>query len=227
MSEKPNDQVQVITTDDLLKSIKSVAGVTIETVPAPEPKAAQIPAPKASAEAVRSAATEPLRKALDVAPMLSEIVTLFGDHQDGALEELRKHVQANTEFNLVALKAIESLKKSVDENTAAVKKYGETALPSKEQRPAGSVVILQKSADGTDKTEKSTLTPQQIRAKVNSGAEKLAKSMKRDAPELSDLTRQLSIFNAGGKVSERFVQDCLKAEGIAVQAPVAQQAGAA
>jgi len=224
MSTEPNKQVVVVTQDELLKSLKNAAGITDAPAPNAEivPVAAQVPAVVPAAEVLKTKGSEGLRKALEVSETLSEFAELMTDHIDATLTELRKSVQQGSDRDLLIVKAIEGMKKSLDANTAELVKYGNGVVATDAARlSGGKVTVLRKNANG-EPAEEIQVDPSQLRKHVQKGIEKLMKGMEPGSPELANLTRNTSLYEAGGKVPEAFIKEALKAAGVEVK--VAAQA---
>jgi len=219
MSAAPNKQVQVVSQDELLKSLKNAAGITEEPAANAEivQVAAQVPAAAPAAEVLKTKGSEGLQKALDVSDVLSEFAQVMTDHIDATLTELRKSVQQGSDRDLLIVKAIEGLKKSLDTNTEEIKKYGAGVAASTTARQTGGTVTLLRKAAAGDQPEEVQLDPVQLRKHVQRGIEKMMKGMAAGSPELANLTRQTSLYEAGGKVPESFIREALKAAGVDVK----------
>lgn len=203
-----------VTEEDLLKSLtdletKKPAEGEVKTDPVVE----VAPLEKTAKDAIAETASEELKKALDVSSVLREVVSLLGGHQDVSLGALQKSIQAGAERDLAVIRVLGDLKKSIDENTAAIKAFGQE--PGK---PAAAAAITVTTTDVLEKSVKEAPAGKPaeqaaaVRRKVLVGLETLAKS----ASDAGDNAAAMSISHATAKFeSAGEISDQLLAKAVA------------
>lgn len=191
--------VVTLTEEDLLKSIREVAGKP----PIPETPAKKTVAvtrlAKSFGETLKEKASPGMSKALEVSELLQEFAGIVGAHVDNSLEQLSKSLSGSAERDLTIAEALMELKKSVDKNTDALTKFGQT--------PGASAAATPISAEKSDILMKSVgrdgnVQPMVVRKHVLSGLENLAKSVKPGTPEQSKYSQALIKFESTGQISD-------------------------
>lgn len=210
-------QVQVITEEDLLKSIRDVAGIKEE----PENQEVKrevrvVAAPTSAAEILETRGSEGLQKALEVSEVLGEFTGLMTEAVDGAITVLTKSIQDAAERDDAIVTALVALKKSIDENTKAVEKYGaQPAAPANSSSlPAGGKVVMLAKATDTAVAGKVEMSPAELRGKISAGLESMAKALPRDSADLGAITRAAVKFESTGEISDIMLQKALRAAGV-------------
>jgi hypothetical protein len=187
--------VQVITEDQLLKSITELEAKAAETPvkEAPEPKVEEAVLTK-SIDSIRENASAATRRALDVSDVLTDIVGLMAQHNDTALGSMQKSINAAADRDLAMVRVLTDLKKSVDSLKEEVKKYGEAPnvprLPGKEE-------VLNKSLGEAPKVD-----PRVAKRQIAQGLEILTKSVKPDDPKCSEYASAAVKFETTGQISD-------------------------
>lgn len=220
--EKAEKEVEVISADDLLKSIQELEAGREDEPKGPRQKAEKTEIQRAS-DTVEERASGPLRKALDVSETLEEITSLLGLHVDNALDELRKSVDGAAERDLAIARVLKDLKKSVDGLAAKVEQFGRQP-----GRPAGSFTgagrpnaaadtkseVLEKSASGEQKSD-GEQTPEQkriqTRRQILSGLTELVKNAAQGSAEQSEFTRAAITFESAGQIKDEVLAKALAA----------------
>lgn len=203
----------VVTENDLTKALSILEGVKppAETKVDPVVKTAVLE--KSAADTVREGASKPLQKAMDVSDVLDEVVALLGTHVDRSLSALAKSVQEGAQRDLGVIRVLEGLKKSIDDNTAAVKALMDQPAASASAHPitVDGKQVLQKSSDGKQHEAPVQRDPNQIRKAVGDGLTKLIKAADGNPSEMARLTKALVKFESAGQISDADVQAALKA----------------
>lgn len=221
--EKAEKEVEVISADDLLKSIQELEAGREDEPKGPRQKAEKTEVARAS-ETIEERASSPLRKALDVSETLEEITSLLGLHVDNALDELRKSVDGAAERDLAIARVLKDLKKSVDSLAEKVERFGRQ--PGK---PAGSFTgagkpnaaadtkseVLEKSASGSPQQAEADQTPEQkriqTRRQILSGLTELVKNAAQGSAEQSEFTRAAITFESAGQIKDEVLAKALAA----------------
>jgi hypothetical protein len=181
-------QVDVITEQDLLKSIKALEpkkeGETHENKPDQVVETGGLT--KSTADTIKDNGSAGLKKVLDVSETLSEVV------------------------DLSIVRVLSDLKKSIDENTEAVKAFG--AQPG---RPASLKLVetggeqpIQKSAGGAK-----TADPTKLRKEILTGLEKLAKSAPLGSQDALRYVTATAKFEAAGEIDDATLAEVKAALG--------------
>jgi len=213
-------EVEVVTAEDLLKSIKDLEADPDGGEKAPESKTKQVELKK-TAETINDKASAGLRKALDVSSALEEITSLIGLHNDGALEELRKAVNGSAERDLAFTRVLKDLKKSVDDLREKVEAYGKTpggkpagsfnGQPKKE--PTKDDILNKGAASGaagaTDETDEQRA--RRTRRQVLSGLESLVKSAEAGSSERQEFINAAVKFEVSGEIKDETLHKALGA----------------
>jgi hypothetical protein len=138
------------------------------------------------------------------------VVELIGGHVDTAIETLSKSVQSAAERDLSIVRVLSDLKKSIDENTEAVKAFG--AQPG---RPASLKLVetggeqpIQKSAGGAK-----TADPTKLRKEILTGLEKLAKSAPLGSQDALRYVTATAKFEAAGEIDDATLAEVKAALG--------------
>jgi len=202
-------QVQVVTTDDLRKSLEALEGKT----PEPQPAKVEVKVEKLGKSVADTLKTssESLRKALDVSEVLGDFAGAIGTHVDSAIEVMEKNVQAQAENQNAVVRVLETLAKSMNDLREEVKLLGKQPGPAAvTQNTAGTTTteVLEKSATGGSKVD-----PKQARTALLSGLETLIKSMPAGSPDANKYIQAVSKFESTGKIEDSILQQALKASG--------------
>lgn len=195
---------ETVTEEDLLKSLSDLEGKKDEKKEEKKEPVIETAALKKSAtDALAEGASEELKKSLDVSDTLKEITNLLGAHVDSSLETLQKSIQAGAERDLKMITVLTELKKSIDANTAAIEKFGETPAgkPAAVKTPAGgaTVEVLKKSTTGGEGGEQQ---PAKIGKKdVLTVMESLVKSCTKGSGEEKRWIDATIKFESSGQIS--------------------------
>lgn len=195
MSEK----VQVITEEELLKSLKDLEEKATEAVQEEQTATLAASTLAKSMDSIRENASASTRRALDVSDVLTDIVGLMAQHNDTALSSMQKSVNAAAERDLAVVRVLGDLKKSVDDLKGEVKKYGEAPniprMPRREE-------VLNKSIG--QKTEEAD--PRLAKRQIAQGLELLTKSVKPDDPKCSEYAGAAIKFETTGQISDNMLR---------------------
>lgn len=206
MTDKAAEQnAPVVTEADLLKSLQELEG---KPAPVVEPAApvVETPAQAKFADTVATEGSTVLAKALDVSPVLDEMTTLLGAHVDRLSETFGKSIQAAAERDLSLVGVLQGLKKSIDDNTAALEELRKLPQP-----PAGSRVprtdasqVLHKSTTGSQELEPTRTNPALLRKAILDGlqANFMKASKAEERGEAARLQKAITMFETSGKLSD-------------------------
>jgi hypothetical protein len=195
------ETVQVISEEDLLKSIQELE---TKTVPDPKdppktPEVVKVELVKSTSESLREGASPTTKKALDVSDALSDLIGLLGAHNDSALATLQKSINSGAERDLATVKVLSDLKKSVEALAEKVEAWGQE--PTRNPKSTTTTEVLHKGGgNGAIK-----LDPRTARRQITQGLEMLAKSLRPDDPKFHDLTQAAIRFEATGQIEDRHV----------------------
>jgi hypothetical protein len=195
----------MVTEEDLLKSIKDLETKPPVAPPATTAPTVQIIDLKKSMDVVKSGATEPLRKGLEVSEMLSEVVTLLGAHIDSSLEVLAKSIQGGAERDLSFIRVITDLKKSIDDNTAAVEKLGQGTVAAPKTVTATTADVLNKSLTPSNILTADQMSPDQklaVRRQIGTALEDLAKSFPPNDQQGARFMQAAIKYESTGQISD-------------------------
>lgn len=201
----------VVTEEDLVKSLTDLEG-KVEEVKAESATSVTIePINKSTVDAIKDFGSETLRKSLDVSEVLDEVVTLMGAHVDETLATLEKSIKGAADRDMAMIRVLETLKKSIDSNTAAIDGLLNAPAAPAATRPITTAEgqILTKSVTA----EKDPAAPQNatdLRKSVLGGLEKLIKSTG-DKGEASRISNALVKFESTGEISDQDMSAALKA----------------
>lgn len=208
---------QVITEEDLTKSLAELEGKKIEIVN-PDPVVRVEPLAKTALDTLGEMGSENLQKALDVSEILDEVVSLMGVHVDRSLEAMQKSLQASAERDGASIRVLERLSKAIEDNTAAMNKVLDKPGSPAATRPITTDTgqILSK-ATGIDEGSRGDKTPdvKALRKRITDGLDILTKAVKPSSSEASRLANALVKFESTGSISDSDVQAALRATAVA------------
>lgn len=191
------EELQLLTEEDLLKSLKETAGKTEPTQP-PKKSVQLLKLSKSFTDTLKEKASPQMTQALEMSGFLREFADHIGEHVDQSLQEMAKSLNGSTERDLATVEALVELKKSIDANTEAVKRLGETPMTPAGQQPitVDKNQLLQKSLgqDGQVDSNK-------VRANVRAGLEALAKSLPPGNNQQQRWSRALITFESTGQIN--------------------------
>jgi len=154
-----------VTEDDLRKSLAEIEGKKIPAEPAKDPVVATAVLEKNTRQSIEQHASTELKKALEVSPVLKEIVGSIALHNDAALEVLQKSIHEAAQRDLSVVRGLVELKKSIDANTEAIKLFGTAPAAAPKTTPtAVATEVLEKNAAGA--TPAGTADPKKLDSKV-------------------------------------------------------------
>lgn len=213
MSQENAGGVQTVTEDDLMKSLATLEGKAKEVVEEATPTVVTETLKKSTSDTIQELGSETLQKSLEVSEVLDEVVTVVGLHVDRSLDALQKSIQSNADRDMAMIRVLEGLKKSIDDNTAAVSKLMEQPSAPASSRPVTtqSGEILQKSVSAP---AKETPNPQALRKSISTGLELLVKSNKDNPSNLHRFTQATLKFESAGQISDADMTEALKAAGV-------------
>jgi hypothetical protein len=188
-----------VTEEDLMKSLKEVAGTAPDPDKTPEKKVVFTRLTKSFQDTLKEKASPEMVKALELSPFLQEFAGIVGSHVDGSLEQLTKSINGAAERDMVTVEALVALKKSIDDNTAAVQKFGEQpgAAAAAAAVTVGKDELLTKSIA----TDGKTVDGQLVKKNILKGLEALAKSHKPGTPEQSKWSQTLVRFESTNQIT--------------------------
>lgn len=203
IEEPGKAEAKMVTAEDLTKTLKEIEGVKEEPKPEPESKPETLQLKK-SAEVMKDA-PEKLRKAIEVSDVLDEFTKTMGLHVDSLTEMMEKTVNGQANVSLGIVRALESMKKSIDSLSEQVKTFGE--LPG---RPAGAGKA--KASDIAEPEKKQDgMSVAQARTRILEGATKLAKSASPGTPDSQYWTNVAVKFETSGHIEQTDLKKVLEA----------------
>lgn len=127
---------------DLRKTLESL-GVAPGTAPAMTaapvtPKVVTARLTKTAGETLRTTASQPLLKSLEVSTALREIVDIMGVHIDGSLEALQKSIDESAQRDQAIVSALDRLSKAIE--TFGAKPVASTTRTAPLTKTAGDVI---------------------------------------------------------------------------------------
>jgi len=199
---------ETISEEDLRKSLEALETPKEEGKEEPKDPNVETATVKTAADVVKEEGSEELKKALEISDVLTEFAGLIGAHVDQSIEVLQKSVHEAALRDLSVVKVLESLRKSLDENTEAIKAYGEQpGKPATTTKPStGETEVLQKGAEDGDKQ----IDPEKLKQQVTIGLEHLVKSAK-EAPERQAFTNAAIAFESTGQINDAVLQKAIGA----------------
>lgn len=208
------EKVQVVTQEDLAKSLQALEGKQPEAAAAPKTEVKVAAEPSKTVTVVREKGSEHLKKAIEVSDILAEFVGLLGSHNDEALETLAKSLNDAAERDYGVVRVLEGLKKSIDENTATLKELMKKPDLPAAARLAGDgsakILPLNKTLDGGDPNAGKN-DPVAMRKSIIVGLEKLAKAHPAGSPESQAWIKKTLQFESAGKLSNEDMASALAA----------------
>lgn len=202
----------VITADDLAKSLGELTGKKPEGEGTDEVKVVFKTSEllKSLAERVQAEGSEELKKSLDVSSTLKEVVDLVGVHVDSSLAALKKSHDDSAERDSAIIQVLKDLKKSIDENTAAVKEFGNKPAGAPKSA-ATTATTTQPLVKGLNKEGSAELDPARAKARVSEGLQILAKSATKGSQEQMAWTSAAVKFESTGEISDANMARALEA----------------
>jgi len=213
---KRDPNVEVVTAEDLLKSLKELEGKTDAPAPKKEPVVEKTKVPT-TAEAIEEVKTGSLRKALDVSGALDEFCSTIGDHVDNVVETLQKAVNGSAERDHAIIRVLKDLRKSVDDLTTKVEAFGKTpaAVPKTKTAASGAekTEVLEKGvAIGEEKgDEDPKVIATRTRKQVLDGLDTLVKSVKIGSSEQQEYINAAVKFEVTGQISNQMLHKAISA----------------
>lgn len=201
---------QIVTEEDLQKALKVLVGAP-EDPKDDKPKVITLDIlQKALADTVKDQGSPELKKAMESSTFLNEFVTLVGHHIDSSLKAFEKSLQASAERDQAFTAVLTKFNKSLDDNTAAISKFGEQPAP----KTADAKDVLEKgTVDGKVTTLKVDKDPKVARRQISLGLEKLAKGFDPKTQEFADWMKKATIFEAAGTIGQADMHAALRAIG--------------
>jgi len=202
------EQVQIVTQEDLLKTMNELSGKAPEPAKEVVPEAETVTLTSTLEKTIGERGAETLKKALDVSPVLKDLAGTMGVHVDTVLQTFGKHINDQAKVNMAIVGAFSELKKSIDANTEAIKAMG--AAPGAPAAAAGTEVVatevLTKTADKQTKID-----PKAAKEQIVLGLETLVKSMKPGDNKAAQYQAALIKFDSTGQISDAMLAEALKA----------------
>lgn len=190
-------EVKVLTEGDLLKAIQDLDSKAKPPEKVESPKVETASLKKSTIEGIRENGGEGLRKVLDVSETLSAFAKAVGTHVDSMMEPMFKSIQSGAERDLAIVQVLKDLKKSIDENTEAVKEFGK--LPTSPKTPVTRKdEVLKKSVSETG----GEVDPTAARRLVVAGLEKLTKSLPPGSLQAQEYINAAVQFESTGSISD-------------------------
>lgn len=203
--------------EDLLKSLNELEAKQPEADEKKDETVETTVLEKTAKDVVEETASEDLKKAIDASSVLREFTGLMGSHVDKSLEQLQKSIQGSAERDLAVIRVLEGLKKSIDDNTAAIKAFGQE--PGKPAADAGVTVtkdeVLEKTAKDDKTVDGKKPDPAATRKQVLVGLESLAKT----AADAGDMQTAQQIghatakFESAGEITDELLAKAINAAG--------------
>ena len=206
-------QEDTITEESLQKALSDLEGKKEQPAEEKEPVVSVTELEKKVRDTVEEMGTESLKKSLDVSEVLDEVVALVGIHVDRSLEALQKSIGAAAQRDNSVLKVLEALKKSIDDNTAAVEKLMEQpgAPASTQAVTASEAQVLEKTA-GSAPQLKAVPDAQSLRKSISNGLEKMCRQHGVQSGEGSRIAQVVVKFETTGEISDEDMAAALKAD---------------
>jgi len=200
--------VQVVTTEDLLKSLAEVEGKAPEKKDPPAPEAVTVTLTKGLKDEINGNGSAELKKALEVSKVLGETVGHMGTHVDNVLQTMAKNYNDQQKVNLSIVTCLVEMKKSLDANTAALAEIGkQPGAPAAGAAPKTEVLHKSVVAEGLEGPEAKAAA----RKQVLTGLELLTKSLQPEDPRSKQYAAALVKFESTGKISDSMLTEALKA----------------
>jgi len=211
-----DSKTNMVTTDDLLKAIKELDPSTTKT-PVTEPAKTEVRVAQLakSVDTLKDALSPETKKALDVSSVLEDLTKGITTSVDKIIEPLNKSIQEGAERDLAFIGVLKELKKSIDENTAAVKAFGKTPASTPRTPSTTAKELLAKSIDANGKEiptkAAKDLDPLMARRLVGQGLEKLVKSFQPRDPAAQEYINAAVKYETTGQISEYMLAKSLEA----------------
>lgn len=193
-------EVQVLTESDLLKSIQALDPTTkVAPEPEPTPQVKTAALNKSLNETIKTNGSDNLRRVLDVSSALRDFSDVVGQHIGELIEPMNKSIQAGAERDLAIIKVLQSLQKSIDDNTKAIKAFGKTPLDGKTPGVTTTKAdLLQKSVS----SQPVEIDPARAKRLVSAGLERLVKSLPPGDSRAQEYINAAVQFEATGQISD-------------------------
>jgi len=208
---------EVVTEDQLLKSIQALETPTKEKDPKKDPEVKIGGLEKTTAKAVADDGSEELKKALEVSDFLTEFAGLIGAHVDASLETLEKGVQAGAKRDLAVLGVLQSMQKSIDALAEQMKAFGAEPAGKPTTKTAGAgekVEVLKKGAASDpkeggeeDSLKKAALTKKHVMV----GLSTLAKNAEQGSQDQQSAINATVTFETTGQISDEYLAKAIGA----------------
>lgn len=202
-----DELIVTVTAEDLKKALDDLAPIVKDTVVPPVAPKLVDPVPPVGGVLKEG---QTIQKAVNMSPVLADLVTKLGKHVDDALFGMYKSLVQAGERDLSVLRVLGELKKSIDLNTQALNKLSSAPVSA---TPVSQVVdgsVIEKGALQTP--GKGAPDPKQARTMVLTGLEYMAKSANSSvaARARMDIIR----YESSGQISEdsiRLAMDAYRA----------------